>query len=291
MEKELFGEFRTATIIAIIIICTIVITILFNWLARRYIKRALIKHGRDLTSFQFFRHILTGLIYMVGFATALVQIPEFKSLGHTLLAGAGVISLIAGLASQQALSNIMSGILIVTFKPFKLNDKITLRGTFTGIVEDINLRQVVLRDAENNRIIIPNSVISSDLIVNAHMSDSRCCKLVDFGIGYSSDMNKALEIMKEEVLKHPLHIDNRTEEEIENKVPSVIARVVGLGESSVNLRTWAWADNPSDAFILYCDLLQNIKHRFDQEGIEIPFPQRDVRLRNPEISNTKNAEN
>ncbi|HAI39544.1 MAG TPA: mechanosensitive ion channel protein MscS, partial [Maribacter sp.] len=90
----------------------------------------------------FINHIVTAVIYIIGIAVALVQIPELKLMGHSLLAGAGVLSLIAGLASQQALSNIMSGILIVIFKPFRINDKITIRGSFTGTVEDINLRQV-----------------------------------------------------------------------------------------------------------------------------------------------------
>jgi len=279
MQEKLFGEFRTATIIVIIIVATVLVALLFNWFAKRYIKRSLIAHGRDLTSFQFFRHIISALIYIVGIAAALTQIPEFKIVGHSLLAGAGVISLVAGLASQQALSNIMSGILIVVFKPFRLNDKITLRGTFTGVVEDINLRQVVIRDVENNRIIIPNSVISSDLIVNAHMNDTRCCKMIDFSIGYSSDMDKALDIMREEVLKHPLRIDERSKADIKNNVPPVIARVVGMGDSAVNLRVWAWAKNPADAYPMFCDLLQSIKNRFDKEGIEIPFPQRDVHLK------------
>lgn len=279
MQERLFGEFRATTMIVIIIVATFLIAILFNWFTRRYIKRSLMARGHDLTSFQFFRHIISAMIYIVGFAAALTQIPEFRIVGHSLLAGAGVISLVAGLASQQALSNIMSGILIVIFKPFRLNDKITLRGTFTGVVEDINLRQVVLRDAENNRIIIPNSVISSDLIVNAQLNDPRTCKMIDFGIGYASDMEKALEIMKEEVIKHPFHVDNRSELDIENKVPPVIARVIGMGDSSVNLRVWAWAANPADAYPMYCDLLQSIKHRFDNEGIEIPFPQRDVHVK------------
>lgn len=281
MLKQFFGEFRTATMVTIILVVTILVASLVSWFLKRYIKRTLVKHGHDLTSYQFFRHIVTALIYIIGIATALVQVPEFKIVGHSLLAGAGVISLVAGLASQQALSNIMSGILIVIFKPFRINDRITLRGTFSGTVEDINLRQVVIRDRENNRIIIPNSVISSDVIVNAHMGDSRSCKMMEIGIGYSSNMEKALDIMREEVLKHPLHIDNRTKEDIKNNVPPVIARVTALGDSSVNLMVWAWAANPSDGYVLYCDLLQCIKNRFDKEGIEIPFPQRDVHVKEP----------
>ena len=280
MIKTLFTEFRTLTLIVIIILLTITIALVFNWFLNRFIKKSLLNHHKDLTGFLFIKHISTALIYVVGIACALVQIPEFKIVGHSLLAGAGVVSLIAGLASQQALSNIMSGILIVIFKPFRVNDKITIRESFTGIVEDINLRQVVIRDFENNRIIVPNSVISSDLIINAHLGDTKCCKMIDIGIGYSSNVEKALDIMKEEVAKHPLHIDPRNKEDLENKVPPVIARVTALNDSSVNLRVWAWAANSADAFVLQCDLLQNIKKRFDDAGIEIPFPQRTITFPN-----------
>lgn len=286
MIKTLFTEFRTVTLIAIIVLLTFVIALIFNWFLNRFIKKSLLSHQKDLTGFLFIKHIATALIYVVGFACALVQIPEFKIVGHSLLAGAGVISLIAGLASQQALSNIMSGILIVIFKPFRVNDKITIRQNYTGIVEDINLRQVVIRDFENNRIIVPNSVISSDLIINAHLGDTKCCKLIDIGIGYSSNVERALEIMKEEVANHPLHVDPRSELDKSNNVPLVVARVTALNDSSVNLRVWAWAGNAGDAYILNCDLLQSIKKRFDHENIEIPFPQRTVTF--PD-QNTKSA--
>lgn len=174
----------------------------------------------------------------------------------------------------------MSGILIVTFKPFRINDRITVHATYTGLVEDINLRQVVIRDFENNRIIIPNSVISTDIIVNAHMKDTKCCKMIDVGIGYTSNVEHVLEIMKEEVKNHPLHIDTRSKADIKNNLVPLTARVTALGDSSVNLRVWAWAANPSDGFILNCGLLQSIKRRFDIDGMEIPFPQRVVTLAN-----------
>ena len=118
-----------------------------------------------------------------------------KTLGHSILAGAGIISLVAGLASQQALSNIMSGFLIVLFKPFKINDRITFNQTYTGTGEEINLRQVILRDFENNRIVVPNSVISSNVIVNSNLNDTKICKMIEIGIGYSSDIISSLLIV------------------------------------------------------------------------------------------------
>ena len=276
MIHKLFTEFRTLSMIVIIIIITILIATIFKWILKRFVKKSLLDHHKDLTGYLFINHIVTAVIYIIGIAVALVQIPELKLMGHSLLAGAGVLSLIAGLASQQALSNIMSGILIVIFKTFRINDRITIRGSFTGTVEDINLRQVVIRDFENNRIIIPNSVISSELLINAHIGEEKNCRMIDIGIGYSSNVERALEIMKEEVANHPLHIDGRSQEDIDNNMPDVIARVIALGESSVNLRVWAWAKNSSDGYIMMCDLLQSIKKRFDGEGIEIPFPQRTI---------------
>ena len=100
--------------------------------------------------------------------------------------------------------------------------------------------------------------------------------MIDIGIGYSSNMARALEIMREEVSNHPLHIDSRAPEDIENNVPLAIARVTALGDSAVNLRVWAWAKDSNDGYIMYCDLLESIKTRFDAESIEIPFPQRTI---------------
>jgi len=272
------ADFRIGVIIAIIILTTIILGAFTDKVLRYFLYRKLSQKEYDVTGFKFLKHFIITVIYILGFAFALIQIPEFKIIGHSFLAGAGVISLVAGLASQQALSNIVSGIFLVIFKPFKINDKITINN-FVGVVEDINLRQVVLKDSENNRIIIPNSVISAQIIVNTNMNDTKCCKIIEIGIGYESDLEKALEIMKEEVAAHPLFIDTRTAENKKQNAPLVIARVVALADSNVTLKAWAWAKNSTDAFVLYCDLLQSIKKRFDEAGIDIPYPQRVVTLK------------
>lgn len=272
------ADFRIGVIIAIIILTTIILGAFTDKVLRYFLYRKLSQKEYDVTGFKFLKHFIITVIYILGFAFALIQIPEFKIIGHSFLAGAGVISVVAGLASQQALSNIVSGIFLVIFKPFKINDKITINN-FVGVVEDINLRQVVLKDSENNRIIIPNSVISAQIIVNTNMNDTKCCKIIEIGIGYESDLEKALEIMKEEVAAHPLFIDTRTAENKKQNAPLVIARVVALADSNVTLKAWAWAKNSTDAFVLYCDLLQSIKKRFDEAGIDIPYPQRVVTLK------------
>jgi small-conductance mechanosensitive channel len=271
-------DLKLLSIILIILFGTFILGVIVERVLRRFIRRRLAQKDFDITGFKFLKHLVITIIYIIGISFALIQIPEFKIIGHSLLAGAGVISLIAGLASQQALSNIMSGIFLVIFKPFRINDRITINN-LTGVVEDINLRQVVLKDAENNRIIIPNSVISNQIILNTNMKDSKCCKTIEIGIGYEADIERALNIIREEVAQHPLFIDTRTAENIKDNVPLVIARVVALADSSVNLKAWAWAKNTPEGFIMYCDLLQSIKKRFDKEGISIPYPQREITIK------------
>lgn len=142
------------------------------------------------------------------------------------------------------------------------------------------MRHTVLKDFENRRVIIPNSVISNESIVNSSIADEKIRCWVDMGISYDSDIDKAMEIIQDEAMKHPEFIDNRTKEEIEANTDPVVVRLVGFGDSSVNLRGYVWSKNPASAFVLKCDLHKTIKARFDQSGIEIPFPYRTIVMKN-----------
>ena len=190
-----------------------------------------------------------------------------------------------GFAAQHALSNIVSGVFIVVFKPFRINDRLSLQ-SHQGVVEDITLRHTVIRNFENRRIIIPNTVISNEIIVNADFGDDKIVRWIDITISYSSDIDIAKRIIAEEVKAHPLMIDPRTAEEIEAGLPEVIVRVLSLMDSSVNIRAWAWGKDSVDAFILGCDLLESIKKRFDVEPkVEIPYPHRTIYIRDDKQNN------
>ena len=191
-----------------------------------------------------------------------------------------------GFASQAALSNIIAGIFIVIFKPFRVNDRIVIKDTISGVVEDITLRHTIIRNFQNRRVIIPNSLISEEVIVNSDLIDQKVCQWIEVGISYDSDIDKAKQIMAEEVEKHPSFIDNRTEEMISEGEPLVKTRLISLGDFSVNLRAWAWAKDQAEGFTLQCEVLESIKKRFDAEGIEIPFPYRTLVFKNspPPIS-------
>jgi len=258
-----------------IIVVTFLIAFLVNRFFNRLIKRSTVDMNNDPTTYQFLRHVITAMIYIVGVGVAIYSVPSLRTLASTLLAGAGVMAMAIAFASQQALSNVVGGVFVIIFKPFRINDRLKIR-ELQGIVEDITLRHTVLRDFENKRIVIPNSVISDEVIVNSDFIEDKLCKFIDVGISYDSDIDKAKEIMRDEVMKHPLHVDPRTPEQLANGDPEVTVRVIMLGDSSVNLRAWAWAKNSPDGFILMCDLIESIKKRFDVEGVEIPFPHRTV---------------
>ncbi|MEX0609816.1 MAG: mechanosensitive ion channel family protein [Balneolaceae bacterium] len=268
-------------LIAFILFFTILISLIFSRVMNATIKNRTITDYADVTNLVFLKRAINVLIYMTGISFAIYMIPQLKVIAGSLLAGAGVLALAIGFASQAALANVISGIFIVIFKPYKISDRIQLRTDLSGVVEDINLRHTVIRNFENKRIIIPNSVISNEVVINSNYEDDKICKWIDIGISYDSDLDKAKAIMKEEVLNHPNFIDNRSEEQVEAGDEVVPVRVILMGESSVNLRAWAWALDPPQAFVMGCDLLESIKKRFDKEGIEIPFPHRTLVYKNP----------
>jgi small-conductance mechanosensitive channel len=212
---------------------------------------------------------------------ALYSIPQLRGLSASIFAGSGVLAIIIGFASQQAFANIVGGIFIALFKPFRIGDRIKfVDKEFIGFVEDITLRHTVIRTIDHKRIIVPNSVINSEVIENANIIDEKTIKFFDIGISYDSDVDKAILIIKEEAVKHPLFLDNRSGEDMADNKDPVTVRLIGFGDSSVNLRAYVWAKNPTDAWLIGCDLNKSVKERYDKEGIEIPFPYRTIVYKN-----------
>lgn len=266
-----------------IILFTFVLAFFFKRYYFSLIKKRSTYLQNDPTNYNFLGHFIRALIFIIGFSFAVFSIPQLKTIATSMLAGAGILALAITFASQQALSNVVSGIFIVIFKPFRVNDRIILRDTMAGVVEDITLRHTVIRNFENRRIVIPNSVISNEILINADLEDEKICRFLEIGISYDSDIDLAKKIMFEEVRNHKDYFDVRSPEDIQNGVSEVTVRVISMGDSSVNLRAWVWAINSPIAFVMYCDLLESVKKRFDKEGVEIPFPHRTIVEKKPNI--------
>lgn len=265
--------------IAIIIVLTFIITRIVKLLINRFIGKSSKLMKIDPTRYRFFRNALNAIIYIIATIAIIHTIPALRSISVTLLAGAGIFAAVLGFASQQAFSNIISGIFVVIFRPFRVGDIIRIgpeTSTYFGTVEDITLRHTVIRDFENRRIVIPNSVINNETIINNDIVDQRVRRIMNFPVSYESNIDKAIAIIREEAMRHHFFVDCRTNQEIKNNEPPVLIRVTSLGEYSVNIRAYVWAMNFDNAFDMHCEMNQIILARFKKEGIEIPYPHRTV---------------
>ncbi len=235
------------------------------------------------------RRILAVVVIILAGMLILSQVKPLQSVTKSLLASSGVVAVIVGFAAQQAMANVVGGFFISVFKPFSICDRVKLVDQgIEGIVEDISLRHTVVRTFENTRVIVPNSVMNSAILENAHYQDAKVCRFLDIGVSYDSDLDRAMAIIAGEVRAHRDYYDNRTEEEIASGTPEAVVRLVEFADSSVKLRVAVWAVDAGTAYAMLCDLRYSIKKRFDAEGIEIPYPHRTVVMKRLAVGGDKN---
>lgn len=271
--------------IGIIVVVSYLLVQLGKAIIRRSIRRTYSDPDDDdakVTGLKFLYNTLSFLVYSVAVIAIIYSIPPLKNVGATLFAGAGIFAAVLGFASQQAFSNIIGGIFLVIFKPFRVGDLIKVGQLDEGYVEDITLRHTVIRDFENKRIVIPNSMISSETIHNSHLKDERVMNRIHFGISYDSNIDTAISIIKKQIMAHPLHRDYRTYIEKEENKPVVDVRVVEWSGSQVTLRAYVWTESQEEGFLLKTDLLYSVKKEFEAKGIEIPYPHRTIVYKNNE---------
>ncbi|HEY9006466.1 mechanosensitive ion channel family protein [Ohtaekwangia sp.] len=274
------GNYWSDIFFAIIVfVIAIIVARLLRFIIGRLVKGASTKLKVDPTKYNFLKNAVEFIVYMIALIVIFNSIPKLKSYGTALFAGAGVLAAIVGFASQSAFSNIVSGIFIVIFRPFSVGDRVRVGQLYTGDVEDITLRHTVIKDFENRRIVIPNSVVNSETIINSTLAEENLCIFIEIGISFDSDIDQALRILQEEAMNHPLCVDNRTTEDIESGDPQVEVRLINITETAMQLRAYAWAKNPSTGFILKCDVLKSMKYRFDKAGISLAYPQRMISIK------------
>lgn len=272
----------------VLIVSVLMIIIMGITLSRvvPYLIKEFFDHSAELihvdpTQYKFFRHTVQGLIVLGTLVLIILQIPQLKNLAYTLFAGAGVLALVLGLASQQAFSNIVSGIFIVIFRPFRVGDTINIATQVTGVVEDITLRHTVIRDFENRRVIIPNSSISTQTITNFHITDEKVCRFLELSLGLEVDLRKAIQILKEATMAHPDFLDNRSDEEKAKNEDPVNVRVLGYTDAGARVRVYVWGKNPGTSFSTMCDLNLIFKEKLAEAGIPLSYPHRIIQNVNP----------
>ncbi len=193
--------------------------------------------------------------------------------GYVGIDTSGLAALVAsfgvciGLAVNGAVSNIAGGVLIIITRPFKVDDFIEAQGC-SGTVADIRMTATKIITGDNKVVYIPNGALSSGVIVNYSEKDTRRVDLT-FSIGYQNDFEKAKQIIRSICESHELVL----------KEPSVMIRVKEHGASSINIVTRVWVKS-SDYWTVNFDILEQVKTAFDKEGIEIPYNQLDVHVKN-----------
>lgn len=247
------------------IISAIIILLIGRWIAKlikNIVKKIMTKNSIDPT--------IVGFVYNLTYIVLMlfVILAAIRQLGietTSLIAILGAAGLAVGLALQSSLSNFAAGILMIIFRPFKVNDYIEGAGV-GGIVEEINIFTTHLVTPDNKTIIIPNSKLTGDNIVNYSAKGIRRVDLI-IGVGYQDN----IDIVKK-VISNLLEKDQR----ILKDPPTQIA-VLELGDHSVKFAVRPWV-KAADYWDVYFDLTENIKKGFDEASITIPFPQRDVHI-------------
>jgi len=273
-------------------LATVVAILILTRLAARMADRALTVHipkvtgngkvGLDVETEMTFRTItrrlLVAAIYIIGLIMVVYQIPPLNRLAVTLLAGAGVAGLAIGFAAKDSLSNVISGIFLAVFHPFRVGDYIDFESEYCQI-EDLTLRHTTIKTWDGRRIFVPNSIMGNQPIINWSIVDPVITWRVDFGIGYTAEIDKAREIILDVAKRHPLVLKNH----------EIAVRVTELGDFAVNLRLSFDVPTRDVAYTTGCEIREAAKKRFDKEGIEIPYPYRNLVITNPQDPPSQNG--
>ena len=228
----------------------------------RALRKLMQKNNVDITLETFIGNLVRVSLLVV------VIIAAVGALGiqtTSLIAVMGAAGLAIGLALQGSLSNFAAGVLIVLFRPYKVGDYVDAAGV-AGSIEEVQILTTIMKTPDNKRIIVPNSQIMSSIITNFSANETRRVDFV-FGVGYGDDLD---QVHKE--LRALVEADERILKE-----PAYQIVVSELADSSVNFTVRVWAKS-GDYWDIYFDMLENVKRRFDDVGISIPFPQRDVHV-------------
>ncbi len=242
-------------------------TLLFFWVIAKFIEmlaRRAIKASKNMPVLlgKFIVSSIRRVILFIGFIVALAMLEV--QIGP-IIALIGAAGFVVAFALQSSLANFASGILILLYRPFDVDDYVEISG-IGGSVQSLNLLSVTVQTPDNKKIVISNNAVWGKEIVNYSSIENRRIDMM-FGIGYEDDIEKAQRTLEEIVASHDLILEH----------PEPKIRLHELADSSVNFICRPWV-KPKDYWTVYWDITKMVKERFDQEKLTIPYPQRDVHL-------------
>ncbi|AKH97738.1 mechanosensitive ion channel family protein [Halanaeroarchaeum sulfurireducens] len=245
------------------VVTFLVIVFVGRVVVRPLVNRVLNRRALDVHARRPLLKMTTAVVYFVAVAASF-GFAGFSGFLQSLATIAAAGTLAIGFALQDVIKNFVAGVFIYTDRPFKIGDWIEWDGN-SGIVEDISLRVTRVRTFDNELLTVPNSTLTDDVLKNP-VANERLRLQFMFGISYDDDIDTATDIIIEEGEAH---------EGIMNE-PGVTVRLAELGDSYVGLKSRFWIDDPSrsDFVKIRSEYIQTVKERFDEEGIDIPYPVR-----------------
>lgn len=247
------------------IVSALVILLFGIWIIKfiiRKLRSFLVKGKLDNSWAPFFTSATSALMYIMLF----LSVASIVGIETTsFIAVLGAIGLAIGLALQGSFSNFAGGVMILLFKPLKIGEYIQANGV-VGRVTEIQLFQTTLQTYDNKIIILPNGLLSNNMIINYSRSKTRFVEWV-FSIGYEDNIGQARKLIIDEIF---------TDSRVLTKSDPFIS-VTALTESTVNITVRAEVKQNDYYDVLY-QYLENVKVRFDKEGIHFPFPQQDIHV-------------
>jgi small-conductance mechanosensitive channel len=244
----------------------IIIIILITQSAVRFVDRMLVNYipkvvnkvevKMDETMQLMIRRLVSATIYLIGLMLVILQIPQLHSLATALLAGAGIAGLAIGYAAKDSLSNFTSGIFIAVFQPFRVGDFVDFRQDY-GQVEDLTLRHTVIRTSDNRRIIVPNSIMSTEPIINWSIREPEIVWMVDFDLEKAGDIDRAREIIVDKARSNPMVLKDRP----------IDVLLISSRYSELTLRLEVTIPGRNVAKVISSEIREAVKKEFEVQGI------------------------
>jgi small conductance mechanosensitive channel len=271
------------------ILVTYLVVHIVNLIAERYFVALAHRDPGLETVYRFLRRALMLVIVVIGVVVSTyVNFPTAAVAVTSLVLAAGFLSIVVGLAAQSTMSNLIAGAMVSLSQPFKIGDAVVFpypNGDWC-IVEDVRLNFTVLRTWDLRRLMVPNSLFQSSVLVNYTAVDPTMLVIVYLVITFDSDVDRAREIMVDEARKHPDFLPRGN-----LPVTHVMDYQGGGNQGSgmyggIDLRLLSAAKDQSTAFQVEKDLLYSIRKRFQQAGIQIAYPTQRIIVDRPERSST-----
>jgi small conductance mechanosensitive channel len=248
--------------------------LLLNRMMRVAVDRALARGSRvhiDRSRVRFISQLAQIIVYIIAFFIYARFIPALSNLGNAGLASVGVLSVVAGMAAQNTLGNLIAGISLLLYRPFNVGDRLQVTaptGLETGEIESLSLGYTIIKTDDNRRVVVPNNLMASQTTINLTRDDSRAICSVSVVISLDEDLDRVRALLLEIAGSNPKM----------QKMGS--CPVTNLNGSGVELTLSVWCADSLIAGALKSDLLEAIKRRFSKEDIKIAISQRVIVVKN-----------